>query len=454
MSFCQCHIDKITIDYLSKYQERQDPMKLKNSKSIRNLKSRTPFLWCNPKEEKAKKALRGLKLDLDDIRDAQSRLHRFAPLMMELFPELGASNGVIESALTPVDKLKKALKYSGNFLIKADHYLPVAGSIKARGGIYEVLHFAEQLAIEKGLLKYQDNYAKLLEPQVRKLFGKYTVSVGSTGNLGFSIGMMSSALGFGCQVHMSSDAKEWKKERLRKRGVVVVEHKADYTSAVNAARKMAENDDSIYFIDDENSVNLFLGYATAAFKLKAQLASINIAIDENHPLFVYLPCGVGGAPGGITFGLKSLFGDAVHCFIAEPVESPCMTLGLVSGKHSEISVYDIGLTNCTDADGLAVSRPSGFAGKFIEHILSGAFTLSDDEMYKYLWLLNKHESLKVEPSAAAGIAGPGFILNTPDGTQYLKKTKIKPENITHVAWTTGGRFVPDSEMRKFIKRYK
>lgn len=425
-----------------------------NKEALRNLESKTPFLWCNPKTKQADKALSVLKLSVKDIRSAQARLYRFAPLMTELFPELGASNGIIESALTPVDNMKKALKYSGEFLIKADHYLPVAGSIKARGGIYEVLHFAEQLAIKKGLLKYQDNYVKLLEPEVRKLFAKYTISVGSTGNLGFSIGMMSSALGFGCQVHMSSDAKEWKKERLRKRGVVVVEHKADYSSAVSAARKAAEKDDLIYFIDDENSLNLFLGYATAAFKLKSQLASLDIAVDGKHPLFLYLPCGVGGAPGGITFGLKALFGDSVHCFIAEPVESPCMTLGLASGKHSEISVYDIGLTNRTDADGLAVSRPSGFVGKFIEPLLNGAFTLTDDSMYKYLWLLDKHESLKVEPSAAAGIAGPDFMLNSSAGREYLKKLKVKPENITHIAWTTGGRFVPDTEMKKFLKRGK
>ncbi len=425
---------------------------IKDAAPIRHLRSGTPFLWCNPKVKKAEKVLPGLPLHIDDLRDAQARQYRFAPLMAELFPELGVAGGLIESELLPAGKLKKALHYPGNFLLKADNDLPVAGSIKARGGIYEVLHFAEKRAVDAGLLKYSDNYVKLLDPAVRKLFRKYTVSVGSTGNLGFSIGMISAALGFGCRIHMSSDAKAWKKERLRKRGVTVIEHDSDYTSAVAEARKAAAADDSVYFVDDENSVNLFLGYATAAFRLKAQLESQNIGIDGKHPLFVYLPCGVGGAPGGIAFGLKILFGDAVHCFIAEPVESPCMTLGLVTGRHSEISVYDIGLTNATEADGLAVSRPSGFVGKFIENLLSGAFTLKDDALYKYLWLLNRYESVKVEPSATAGIAGPEFLLRSEEGTGYLEKARISPENITHVAWLTGGRFVPETEMKKFIRK--
>jgi len=403
---------------------------------LSRLRAGEPVFWRNPKYECGKYPA---EFTLKDMLDAEARLARFAPLLAQLFDEAAEHFGIIESRLLDVPKLAAALCGVARILLKADHDLPVAGSVKARGGIYNVLCFAESLCLKNGLLQLGDDYRKLAEPEIRRLFGRYTVAVGSTGNLGLSIGTIASALGFRARVHMSADAKEWKKRLLRSRGVEVLEYGGDYSTAVAQGRREAERDPYSYFVDDENSPELFLGYAVAAFRLRDQLRLRGICPTPEQPLFVYLPCGVGGAPGGICFGLKMLFGKAVHCFFAEPVQSPCMTLGLVSGKHDGISVYDIGLTNRTLADGLAVGRPSAFVGKIVRNLVSGCFTVRDEALEKYQRLVRATEGLKIEPSAAAGFAGPGMVL----ASDYLREQGLTPDRILHLLWTTGGRYLPE-----------
>ncbi|MBE6384676.1 MAG: D-serine ammonia-lyase [Lentisphaerae bacterium] len=405
------------------------------SECLDALKSRTPFVWLNP--DYGKSAV--LPYSLQDVYDAEARLARFAPLLAELFDEAAVQHGIIESELLDIPRLSEKLFPGTRMLLKADHNLPVAGSIKARGGIYNVLCFAEKLCLEQGILTTNDNYRKLASPEIRNFFGKYTVSVGSTGNLGLSIGTISAALGFKARVHMSADAKEWKKKLLRSRGVEVIEYTGDYSTAVAQGRKEAETDPFSFFVDDENSHELFLGYSVAALRIKEQLKLRGIVPDREHPLFVYLPCGVGGAPGGVCFGLKMLFGDAVHCFFAEPVDAPCVLLGLATGKNAEISVYDIGLTNNTLADGLAVGRASGFVGGLMQTLLAGAYTLTDDVLPVLQAETRQLEKLKIEPSAAAGFPGPEMVLKT----AFCRQQGIKEENICHILWTTGGRYLPE-----------
>jgi len=418
------------------------------------IKEKKPLFWINPNKLNSEKALLQQNFNRDDIQEAFNRLKRFAPLLIKLFPELSSSKGVIDSELTKIPNM--AEHYStiekdvlNNLYIKGDHFLAVSGSVKARGGFYAVYVIVEKILSQHGLSV--SNLINKSIKDIRFLFASRSLVVGSTGNLGLSIGLMGRAFGFSVTVHMSSDAKEWKKEKLRNIGAIVVEHKSDYSEACRAAGLSANERKGVYFIDDENSVDLFLGYSTAALMLSTQLEQKNISINAENPLFVYIPCGVGGAPGGITFGLKHIFGDNVHCFFAEPVEAPAFILGLVTRKNSSISVKDIGIGMETCADGLAVGRPSEIVSQLMNTLLDGCFTVEDNTMLKYLANLYDAEDIKIELSAAAGFAGPEYILNTKVGKNYLNQKNINPKNITHIVWTTGGSMEPEEEFQNNYK---
>ena len=417
---------------------------------IHELAALQPLSWFNPAIAPAAVALHDVGLSADDVMDASARLARFAPYLAKAFPETAASGGVIESPVVPLPAMQAALGLasgvtSGQLWLKLDSHLPISGSIKARGGIYEVLKHAETLALDAGLLKEGDDYGLLASDAVRAFFGQYAIAVGSTGNLGLSIGIMSAKLGFRATVHMSSDARQWKKDKLRSHGVTVVEYATDYSVAVEEGRKQAQGDPACHFVDDENSHDLFLGYAVAGQRLKAQFAASGIAVDAAHPLFVYLPCGVGGGPGGVAFGLKLAFGDHVHCVFAEPTHSPCMLLGVHTGLHEGISVQDIGIDNVTAADGLAVGRPSGFVGRAMQRLIDGYATVTDEELYRLLATLEQTQGLRLEPSAVAGFAGIAAVLAAPRYQPHLAQA-------THLVWGTGGSMVPEVEMAAYVAR--
>lgn len=425
------------------------PPDLSDDAVIRSLATGAPTTWI--RDAPAEAALP----ELGDLMDsAAARFDRFAPWFATTFPETATlpvslteaarSGGLIESPLVAAPAAQERLdglfgsRLTGELWLKRDDALPVSGSIKARGGFHEVLEFAESVAADHGLDAADP--ATYSSAEFHEIAAGHRIVVGSTGNLGLSIGILSARLGFAASVHMSADAREWKKTMLRDHGVDVIEHTGDFVEAVETGRTSAEAAENTHFVDDEDSTSLFAGYSVAALRLARQLDAAGVTVDSEHRLVVYLPCGIGGGPGGVTFGLKRVFGDAVRCVFVEPSQAPAMFLGVRSGRHSDIAVQDIGLTGATAADGLAVARPSRFIGPTIGPLISGFASVPDEVIRAGVGVLHETEGIDVEPSATAGLSIP-WRLGTPSPW---------PDVSTHLVWLTGGAMVPADERDHYV----
>lgn len=419
---------------------------------LKEIMALEPVIWLNP-NRKSTAEMPSFPIKMEDMAAAEKLWDRFAPFFIKAFPETAETNGILESPLKEISNMKLSLnqdspKIVGRLMLKCDNALPIAGSIKARGGFYEVLHYAEELALQAGILNKNEDYSVFASSRFKEFFSKYKIGVGSTGNLGLSIGIISAALGFQVTVYVSSDAKEWKKELLKQKGAHVIEFAGDFSEAILAGRQKTNADPMGYFVDDENSNELYLGYAVGALRLAKQLEDQDIKVDNDHPLFVYSPCGVGGSPGGTAFGLKKIYGNNVHCFFVEPTHSPAVLTALATGEMSNISVQDIGLDNKTEADGLAVGQASNFATNISNHLISGIYTIEDNHLFTLLAQLMDSEKIFLEPSATAGLIGPQMVAKT----DYAQKNSLNMKNATHIAWATGGDLVPDEERKEFYER--
>lgn len=63
------------------------------------------------------------------------------------------------------------------------------------------------------------------------------------------------------------------------------------------------------------------------------------------------------------------------------------------------------------------------------------------------------QGIRLEPSAAAGFAGPEFVVKHPQGREFCERLNIQNHlpQATHVVWTTGGSFVPQEQFEGFLE---
>ena len=165
---------------------------------------------------------------------------------------------------------------------------------------------------------------------------------------------------------------------------------------------------------------------------------------------------MGGAPGGISYGLKRIYKDAVHCFFVEPTLYPSVLLGIATQEFEKANVHDYGIEGLTAADGLACASPSGLVTRLMTNHLSGVFTVQDKKLYDFMRLLNDTENIQIEPSACAAFAGVCHLSAFTTTEEYCKEhalTEERLKNSIQIAWATGGKMLPDEIKREYLQTY-
>ena len=131
-----------------------------------------------------------------------------------------------------------------------------------------------------------------------------------------------------------------------------------------------------------------------------------------------------------------------------------MIAGLATGEKENICVQDLGLSGITEADGLAVGRPSGMVSRMMEPLLSGCFTVDDAILFDYLRALHGADGVFIEPSSCAAFAAYQGMARFAGAKEYIEKHGLaeKMKNATHIAWATGGRLVPEKIREEYLAK--
>ena len=99
---------------------------------------------------------------------------------------------------------------------------------------------------------------------------------------------------------------------------------------------------------------------------------------------------------------------------------------------------------------LTPGQASLLATACMQDRLAGVFTVQDTALREYLALAGKLLGEKLEPSATAGFAGPGWLADSTIGREWCAAHKVDPAKATHVLWSTGGGLVPEPVYQRWL----
>ncbi|ANP37201.1 threonine dehydratase [Phaeobacter gallaeciensis] len=141
-----------------------------------------------------------------------------------------------------------------------------------------------------------------------------------------------------------------------------------------------------HFLSPFDDSDVIEGQASIAVEIEEQLGGI--------PDHVILP--VGG--GGMSSGVATFFGDAVHCLFAEPTGGACLRAALTAGHPVALDKVD------TFVDGAAVGTIGAQPFDLLKHIpLPDVIAISEDRICTTIIEMLNVEGIVLEPAGALSV---------------------------------------------------
>ena len=80
----------------------------------------------------------------------------------------------------------------------------------------------------------------------------------------------------------------------------------------------------------------------------------------------------------------------------------------------------------------------------MESLVSGIYTVDDDDLFGLLAMLWDSEQIQIEPSSAGPLLGPLHLMAAEEYSHYIRDHSLDNamEQSAHGWWRTGGRFLP------------
>lgn len=209
----------------------------------------------------------------------------------------------------------------------------------------------------------------------------------SAGNHAQGVAYASKLLGVKSTIVMPKSTPYLKIQSTKEYGSNVVLHGECYDDSYIKAKKIEENNHSI-FVHPFNDINVIYGQGTIALEILEKLNDVDVII---------CPIGGGGLISGISLAIKE-FNPNIKIIGVQAEEANAMEKSFKNGELMSLKSVN------TIADGIAVKSPGKLTFNIIKEYVDDIITVSDKEIAEAFIILAEKHKLLAEASGCVSLA--------------------------------------------------